>query len=135
MAYSSTRQDFLTGARPIRSHRQKTTQARRAFPELAPAESGTRAAAGHLSRVRGESLAQAREVLADPAADNALSRLSVYALCAFLLILAFPVGFAMLIFNLLAGENLRLTLHVVALSGLVVLLVRTETAARVLGLS
>jgi hypothetical protein len=135
MAYSSTRQDFLTGARPVRSHRRKSTQARRAFPELAPADSGTRAATGHLARIRDEVLAQAREIRADPAADNALSRLSVYTLCAFLLILAFPVGFAMLIYNLLAGENLRITLHVVALSGLVVLLWGTESAAaRVLGL-
>jgi hypothetical protein len=128
------RQDFLTGARPVRSHRRHTTQARRAFPELAPADGGPRAAAGHLARIRREILAQAREIRTDPAADNALSRLSVYALCAFLLIVAFPVGFAMLIYNLLAGENLRITLHVVALSGLVVLLARTETAARVLGL-
>ena len=134
MAYSSTRQDFLTGARPIRSHRRLSTQARKAFPELAPADGGPLAATGHLSRIRREFLAQARETRADPAADNALSRLTVYALCAFLLILAFPVGFAMLIFNLLAGENLRITLHVVALSGLVVLLAGTETAARVLGL-
>jgi hypothetical protein len=111
-----------------------TAQARRAFPELVPADGGTRAAAGHLDRIRREVLAQAREIRADPAADNALSRLSVYALCAFLLILAFPVGFAMLIYNLLAGENLRITLHVVAMSGLVVLLSGTETAARVLGL-
>ena len=134
MAYSSTRQDFLTGARPIRNHRRKSAQARRTFPELAPADGGTHAAAGHLARIRDEVVAQAREIRSDPTADNALSRLSVYALCAFLLILAFPVGFAMLIYNLLAGENLRITLHVVALSGFVVLLARTETAARVLGL-
>jgi hypothetical protein len=134
MAYSSRRHEFFTGTQPVPRYRRRPRAAESAFPDLAPAEPGTSAAAGHLARIRDEVLSQAREIRADPAADNALSRLLVYALTAMLLILAFPVGFAMLMFNLLGGENLRLTLQVLALTGLAVTLSQTEAATRLLGL-
>jgi ABC-type sugar transport system permease subunit len=134
MAYSSTRHSFLAGARPVRGYRRPLPDARHAFPDLEPAEPGAERASGHLARIRAELAVQYRELREDPDADNALSRLTVYALNAVLLVLAFPVGFALLIFNVLAGENLRTTVHVLALTGLAVSLSNTETAARVLGL-
>jgi hypothetical protein len=136
MAYSSTRQSFLTGARPVRSYRRPTPPARTAFPDLEPAESGPRESGILLQfkRLRGDMAAQFHEIRANPDIDNALSRLTVYALNAVLLVLAFPVGFAMLMFNLLVGESLRTTIHVLALTGLAVTLSQTEAAARVLGL-
>jgi hypothetical protein len=135
MAYSSTRHSFLTGARPVRGYRQPTPAAHKAFPDLEPADTGRAAESeSHFSRIKADLLVQFHEIRENPAADNALSRLTVYGLNAVLLILAFPVGFAMLMFNLLVGENLRTTIHVLALTGLAVTLSRTETAAQVLGL-
>lgn len=135
MAYSSTRHSFLAGARPVRGYRQPTPGARRAFPELEPADAGVRAESeSHFNRIKADLSAQFHEIRENPEADNALSRLTVYGLNAILLILAFPVGFAMLMFNLLVGENLRTTIHVLALTGLAVTLAQTETAARILGL-
>jgi hypothetical protein len=51
-------------------------------------------------------------------ADDLTARLTVYVLNTILLVLAFPVGFGMLIFNILGGENLRTTAHVMALTGM-----------------
>jgi len=50
--------------------------------------------------------------------NDAYARLTVYALTTIVLIFAFPVGFALLIFNILGGENLRTTSHALALTGL-----------------
>jgi ABC-type sugar transport system permease subunit len=136
MAYSSTRQSFLTGARPVRSYRRPSRDARTAFPELEPADAGrtTSGLSRRISGIRFKLATQFNEIRDNPDTDNALSRLAVYTLNAVLLILAFPVGFAMLMFNVLVGENLRTTIHVLALTGLAVTLSQTETAARVLGL-
>jgi hypothetical protein len=136
MAYSSTRHSFLTGARPVGRYRRPSRTAHPAFPDLEPAETGAggTARSGQLDRIRADLAAQFSEIRENPDADNALARLTVYALNAVLLILAFPVGFAMLIFNVLVGESLRTTIHVLALTGLAVTLSNTETAARVLGL-
>lgn len=49
---------------------------------------------------------------------NEIARLTVYAMNATLMIMAFPVGFALLVFNILGGENLRTTAHAIALTGL-----------------
>jgi len=51
-------------------------------------------------------------------ADDIMARLTVYVLNTILLVVAFPVGFGMLIFNILGGENLRTTAHVMALTGM-----------------
>ena len=44
--------------------------------------------------------------------------LTVYALNGILMLMAFPIGFALLVFNILGGENLRTTAHAIALTGL-----------------
>ncbi len=48
--------------------------------------------------------------------------LTVYVLNAILLVIAFPIGFGMLVFNILGGENLRTTAHVIALTGFAIAL-------------
>jgi hypothetical protein len=114
-------------------HRQRATEI---FPELEPAE-GTGASRRRTSTF-AEALQEMRvqflEVLENPDATNPLARLLVYSLNLVLLILAFPVGFAMLILNILGGANLRTTVHVLALTGVAIALVNTETGARLLGL-
>jgi len=77
---------------------------------------------------------QLDEVLENPATENPLARLIAYTLNFVLLILAFPVGFAMLIVNVLGGANLRTTVHVLALTGLAIAVVNTEVGARIFGL-
>ena len=47
-----------------------------------------------------------------------IARLTVYALNAAVIVFFFPLGFALLIFNILGGENLRTTAHAMALTGL-----------------
>jgi hypothetical protein len=135
MAYSSTRHSFLTGARPVRRYRHRTIEAKEAFPELEPADAtDTSRGRSHVDRIIRDLGDQFAELRSNPDAKNPLSRLTVYTLNAALLVLAFPVGFAMLIFNILGGANLRTTIHVIALTGLAVALANTETGTRILGL-
>ena len=141
MAYSSTPNSFLVGASPVRlgNHRpgrHRHTGAHPSLPDLEPAESGAQAArrARFAGRLRRDVAAQFAELRRDPDSRNAVSRLGVYALNAVLLATAFPIGFAMLMFNLLLGENLRVTVHVVALTGFAVTLSSSDVVARAFGI-
>ena len=51
-------------------------------------------------------------------ARDPIAALTVYAINAAVMLFAFPVGFALLVFNILGGENLRTTSHVMGLTGL-----------------
>ncbi len=135
MAYSSTPRNFMVGARPVRRMRQRQ-RATEIFPELEPAEGtgASRRRTSTFAEALQEMRAQFLEVLENPDATNPLARLLVYSLNLVLLILAFPVGFAMLILNILGGANLRTTVHVLALTGVAIALVNTEAGARLLGL-
>jgi hypothetical protein len=125
----------MVGARPVRRlrHRHRATEI---FPELEPAEGtgATRRRTSTFADTTEEMRAQFMEVLENPDATNPLARLLVYSLNLVLLILAFPVGFAMLILNILGGPNLRTTVHVLALTGVAIALVNTEAGAKLLGL-
>lgn len=136
MAYSSTTETFMAGARPVRKNRRISHRADEVFPRLEPADTahGQSRSTTNMTEALHEMRAQFDEVLENPEARNPLARVVVYALNLVLLILAFPVGFAMLIFNVLAGANLRTTVHVLALTGLAVALANTEAGARLLGL-
>ena len=46
------------------------------------------------------------------------ARLTVYALNLTIMVFTLPVGLALLFMNILGGENLRTTAHVMALTGL-----------------
>lgn len=136
MAYSSIPETFLAGARPVRGDRHRHKAHHPALPDLAPAETcgAVDNRRSHLARVRDTIATQFAELRSNPDARNPLARLTVYALNAVLLILAFPVGFALLLVNVLLGENLRFTVHVLALTGLAVSLSSSETFARLLGI-
>jgi len=137
MAYSSTRETFMVGARPVRKIRRRRHRADEVFPELEPAEAasrGMRRTTTTFAETLNEMRAQFDEIVEDPGTDNPLSRLTAYALNLVLLVLAFPVGFAMLIVNVLGGANLRTTVHVLALTGAAIALVNTEAGARLLSL-
>lgn len=57
-----------------------------------------------------------------PEASDSCAFLTVYAFNAAIMLFAFPVGFGLLVFNILGGENLRTTAHVMALTGLMMAL-------------
>lgn len=65
-------------------------------------------------------------------AHDDTARLTVYALNGILLLMSFPVGMGMLIFNILGGENLRTTAHMIALTGLGIALNTTEMGSQIL---
>ncbi|MEM7752834.1 MAG: hypothetical protein AAF230_05420, partial [Pseudomonadota bacterium] len=50
--------------------------------------------------------------------DDLTARLTVYALNLSIMVFTVPVGMALLLMNILGGENLRTTAHVMALTGL-----------------
>lgn len=52
-----------------------------------------------------------------PEASDFCAFLTVYALNAAIMLFAFPVGFGLLVFNILGGENLRTTSHIMGLTG------------------
>ncbi|MBT8408893.1 MAG: hypothetical protein KJN93_04650 [Alphaproteobacteria bacterium] len=66
-------------------------------------------------------------------ASDPIARLTVYAMNASVMVFVFPLGVALLLLNVLAGENLRTTAHVMALAGLGMALNMTETGARIFG--
>lgn len=57
---------------------------------------------------------------------NEIAKITVYVLNLILMFLSFPVGMAVLIFNILGGENLRTTAHAIALTGMLIALSQTE---------
>ena len=72
----------------------------------------------HLSRAAADVRAQYSAMVADPDTKNPLSRVIVYTLNLLLLLVAFPVGFAMLIVNVVCGGSLKTTLQVLILTAL-----------------
>ncbi len=64
---------------------------------------------------------------------NGTARATVYVMNMIVIVLALPVGLALLFFNILFGENLRTTAHMIALTGMAMALTQTEAGARVFG--
>jgi hypothetical protein len=90
---------------PVRRGRSKT------LPKLAPAQSEVDAP--HPNRTSSLSPFADR-----PESDDVCAFLTVYALNACVMLFAFPVGMVLLVYNILAGENLRTSAHVMGLTGL-----------------
>lgn len=132
MAYSSTETTLRRENTSRRSHLRRPATARDAFPDLEPAVAARKT--GRLARIASAIGVQFTEIQSDPDARNPLSRVIVYGLNMALLFLAFPVGFAMLIFNVLGGESVRTTVHVLALTGFALVIAETEAGARLLGI-
>ena len=53
-----------------------------------------------------------------PETKTYIARATVYVMNLIVMVMALPVGLALLFFNILFGENLRTTAHVIALTGM-----------------
>ena len=66
--------------------------------------------------------------------NDRVARATVYVMNGIVAALSLPVGLALLAFNILGGENLRTTAHVIALTGLGTALAQTEQGIWLLGM-
>lgn len=57
-----------------------------------------------------------------PETSDCCAFMTVYVFNAAIMLFAFPVGFGLLVYNILGGENLRTTAHVMGLTGLMMTL-------------
>lgn len=94
------------------------------FPELAPPEERLRTAKTHIFSADAIALSHdsAIEDVFDPAQREEhadfVARLTVYVMNLTIMVFSLPVGLALLVMNIVGGENLRTTAHVMALTGL-----------------
>lgn len=100
------------------------------LPELAPADAPRAAQIANVARESAPTLEQVFRFTHASAHDEStdfrkrdetrdpFAILTVYAINAAIMLFAFPVGFALLVFNILGGENLRTTAHMMGLTGL-----------------
>ena len=94
------------------------------MPDLAPPEERLRSQKRQIFSADAISLSNASAVddIFDPAErperSDLKARLTVYAINMTIMIFTVPVGMALLIMNMMGGENLRTTAHVMALTGL-----------------
>lgn len=115
--------DAASDALAVPRHAVPSRRAR--LPELAPADEPSSSAQPHFVGVEIDSKAIRHEEThfsARAESRDETARLTVYVLNAILMVMAFPVGFGMLVFNILGGENLRTTAHMIALTGLAIAL-------------
>ncbi len=140
MAFSSTTRTFLPGGNPLARRRHRRIDPQQVFPELEPAEKpdhilgNASPLSQHFSRVAANVRAQYSAMVADPDTKNPLSRVIVYTLNLLLLLVAFPVGFAMLIVNVVCGGSLKTTLQVLLLTALGFALISGDAGVRMFGL-
>ena len=110
------------------------------LPELEPAEDRLRKSRAHIfaadsiSFSHGSAMEDVFEPKLREEHGNFSARATVYVVNMIVMVFAMPVGLALLFFNILCGENLRTTAHVLALTGLGLALSNTEGGARILSL-
>lgn len=106
------------------------------LPDLEPAEERLRKRKSHIFSADAISLSHdsAMEDVFEPNRraehKDLTARMTVYVMNAIVMVFALPVGLALLCLNILGGENLRTTAHVMALTGLFMALSATEEGAR-----
>jgi len=94
------------------------------FPDLEPPEDRLRREKTSIFRADSISLTHqsAMEDVFEPSSHpehvDPVARATVYVINMIVMIFAMPVGLALLCLNILGGENLRTTAHVLALTGL-----------------
>ena len=110
---------------------------RDALPDLEPPEDRLRTLRSHIFASDSITLthSSAMEDVFDPRGRpehfNFTARATVYVMNMMVLVMALPVGLGLLFFNILFGENLRTTAHVVALTGMALALMQTPEGARI----
>lgn len=108
----------------LKISRVAPTVTHRSLPDLAPPEERLRTEKSRIfsSDAIMLSHASAMEDVFDPARrqerQDLTARLTVYALNLSVIAFTVPVGMALLLMNIVGGENLRTTSHVMALTGL-----------------
>jgi len=110
---------------------------RELLPDLEPAEDRLRRQKSLIFRSDSISVAlshnSAMEDVFDPELReehrNLTARVTVYVMNLTIMVLALPVGLGLLCFNILGGENLRTTAHVMALTGMAMALSMTQGGA------
>ncbi|NRA99088.1 MAG: hypothetical protein HRU32_04570 [Rhodobacteraceae bacterium] len=106
------RSDQTVGSERVRPQPRRHKR----LPDLVPADADLSAPRGAFS---SPALQDESTVFTERAeCDSETAKMTVYVLNAILFLIAFPVGFGMLMFNILGGENLRTTAHVMALTGM-----------------
>jgi hypothetical protein len=96
----------------------------KSLPDLAPPEERLRRHKSHIFSADAIALthSSAMDDVFDPSGreehKDTTARLTVYALNLTVMVFTLPVGLALLLLNIVAGENLRTTAHVMALTGL-----------------
>ena len=106
-----------------------------ALPDLEPAEDRLRRIKRHIFASDTITLthSSAVEDVFDPKLreehNNLVARVTVYVLNMIVVVMSLPIGLFLLFFNILGGENLRTTAHVIALTGMSMALAQTEAGA------
>ncbi len=101
-----------------------TTTHHKSLPTLAPPEERLRNQRSHIFSADAIALSHASKMqdVFEPEQQtehqDTVARLTVYALNLTVMVFALPIGLALLFLNILGGENLRTTAHVMALTGL-----------------
>lgn len=110
------------------------------LPELEPPEDRLRKHRSHIfasdtiSLTHGSAMEDVFDPKGHPEHFNLTARATVYVLNMMVLVMALPVGLGLLFFNILFGENLRTTAHVVALTGMGIALAQTPDGAALLAM-
>ena len=95
-----------------------------ALPDLEPPEDKLRRNSRHIFSAdtitlsHSSSMEDVFDPKKRPENKNAIARATVYVMNLIVLVMALPIGLALLFFNILFGENLRTTAHVIALTGM-----------------
>lgn len=111
---------------------------RELLPDLEPAEERLRRQKSHIFSADAITLSHssAMEDVFEPSKraehHDLTARMTVYVMNAIVMVFALPVGLMLLLLNIVGGENLRTTAHVMALTGLFMALAATEEGARIL---
>lgn len=115
---------------------EEPPQGRDLLPDLEPAEERLRRRKSHIFAADSIELSHnsAIEDVFEPSQRaehrDFTARMTVYVMNAIVMVFALPVGLGLLCLNILGGENLRTTAHVMALTGLFMALSVTEEGAR-----
>ncbi len=110
------------------------------FPDLEPPEDRLRQskrlifASDRISLSHGSAMEDVFEPKQRPEHSDILARATVYVMNMIVIVMSLPVGLALLAFNILGGENLRTTAHVIALTGMGVALSQTPQGGQILSM-
>lgn len=95
-----------------------------ALPDLEPPEEKLRRNSRHIFSAdtitlsHSSSMEDVFDPKRRPENGNVTARITVYVMNLIVMVMVLPVGLALLFFNILFGENLRTTAHVIALTGM-----------------